>query len=97
MKVSALLCLGHEVSEVASLVGFLTQLSTWSRSAWTMAKMSTDVQAVSERRFWIMKACIVIFEELLRMAVSKVYDLTHFLSRTKKCRNFVYFLSAKPF
>ena len=48
LKVSALLRAWNDVSEVANLVGF-AQSSTRSRSAWTVAKVSTDVQAVVER------------------------------------------------
>ena len=52
LKVSALLHAGHKVSEVANLVS-LAHLSTRPRSAWTMAKVLTDVQAVVERLLWI--------------------------------------------
>ena len=48
VKVSALFCAGYKVSEVANLVG-LAQPSRRSRSTWTIAKISTDVQAVVER------------------------------------------------
>ena len=96
-----------------------------------MAKVSTDVQAVIKRLFWIVTACMVRFEGLLRLRnairgtacgmpfkrqqsfdhcphvcwhlrhrpcaswsrsrlceIDKVCDLTHFVSRTKKCINF---------
>ena len=64
MKVSSLLRAGHKVSEVATLVG-LAKPSTQSRRACTMAKMSTDVQAVVERLLWIVTACGLPFEGLL--------------------------------
>ena len=37
--------------------GVSPQTSTRSRSAWTMAKVSTDVQAVFKRLLWIVTAC----------------------------------------
>ena len=43
----------------------LAQPSTWSRSAWTMAKVLTDVQIVVERFLWIVTACGMPFEESL--------------------------------
>ena len=51
-KVSALLRAEHKVSEIANIVG-LAQPSTRSRSVWTMAKVSTDLQTVIERLLWI--------------------------------------------
>ena len=44
-KVSILLQAEHKVSEIVILVG----VSTRSKSAWTMAQVSTDVQAVVEK------------------------------------------------
>ena len=52
VKVSAFLRVGYKVSEVANHVG-LAQPTVRSRSAWTMAKVSTDAQAVVERLLWI--------------------------------------------
>ena len=47
-KVSALLHAGHKVREVANLAD-LAEPSMLSEKAWTMAKVSTDVQAPVER------------------------------------------------
>ena len=68
VKVSALLSARHKVSEVANLVG-LAQASTRSRSTWTMAKVSTEVQVVVDRVLWTITACGMPLEGLLRMEV----------------------------
>ena len=62
VKVSALLWAGHKASEAANLVRVSRTKSTWSRSAWTMMTVSTDVQAVVERLLWIVTACGMLFE-----------------------------------
>ena len=71
MKVSALLRAGHKVSEVANLVG-LAQQSTRAKSAWTMAKMSIDVQVVVGRLLWIVTACGMTFEAVPRVVFRKL-------------------------
>ena len=48
VKVSALLRAGHKWVRSQTFVRCFAQPSTRSRSAWTMAKVSTDVQAVVE-------------------------------------------------
>ena len=49
---------------------------TGSRNAWTMEKMSTDVQAVVERLLWIVTACGMPFEAVRRMASRKLLRFT---------------------
>ena len=66
MKVSALLRAGQKVSKIANLVG-LAQPLTPSRSAWTMAKVSTDGQAVVEKLLGIVTACGMSFEAVPRV------------------------------
>ena len=65
VKDSALLLVGHKVSKVANLSGCLAQPPTQSRSAWMMAKVSTNVQEVVERLLGIVTACGMPFEGLL--------------------------------
>ena len=50
-----------------TLLGCLAQPSTRSRSAWAMANVLTDVQAVIERLLWIETAYGMPFEGLLRL------------------------------
>ena len=50
-----------------TLSGCLGKQSMRSRSAWAMAKMSTDVQAVIESLLWIVTACWLPFERLFLM------------------------------
>ena len=57
---------GHKVSEAANLVG-LAKPSAPSKSAWTVAKVSTDVQAVVKKLLWIVTACGVSFEAVPRI------------------------------
>ena len=49
----------------------VSQQSTQSRSSRTMAKGSTDVQAVVERLLWIVTDCRMPFKGLLRIASRK--------------------------
>ena len=58
VKVSVLLRAGHNVSEVANLVRVSRKtVYTQSRRAWTMAKVSTDVQTVVETLLFWGTAC----------------------------------------
>ena len=57
------LCETQSELKVANLVS-LAQPSTPSKSAWTMVKVPTDVQAVVERLLWIMTACGKPFEAI---------------------------------
>ena len=82
VKVSALLREGHKVSEVINLVGVsCTQLSTRSRNAWAMAKVSPDEQVVVKRLLWIVTVYGMSFDGLSN-------GISHFASRTNKCRNY---------
>ena len=73
-KLYALLCAEHNVSEVANYVGECrTTVDAINRSAWTMAKVSTDVQAVVERLLWIVTASGVTFETVLARTSIRQY------------------------
>ena len=61
-KVSALLRAGHKVSEFANLVGVSRTTVYAIRSALTLAKVSTDVQAMFERLLRIVTAVGMLFE-----------------------------------
>ena len=55
VKVSSLFRAVHKDSEVANL-------ERTQRSAWTMAKVLTDMQAVAERLSWIVTVCGMPFK-----------------------------------
>ena len=63
--VFALLEAGLKICQVANFDGSLAQLSSQSRSGWTITKVWTDVRAVTGRVLWIMTACGIPFEAVL--------------------------------
>ena len=91
------------MSKAANLVGCVAQPSTRLRRAWTMAKVSTDVKAVVEKLLCIVTVFRPLHARLLTPSPSSMRfltaytivldrqgncDVTHFVFRAKKCRNF---------